>query len=50
MRYIRGGSWYLLHVSARAVCRGRNLPLNRNSLVGFRVVGRRTDGKLCDGR
>lgn len=39
IKFIRGGSWRSLHVSARAVCRGFDLPNDRSLDIGFRVVG-----------
>jgi formylglycine-generating enzyme required for sulfatase activity len=38
LRVLRGGSWYLNQVSARAADRNWNLPFNRFNAVGFRVV------------
>ncbi|NOZ54790.1 MAG: SUMF1/EgtB/PvdO family nonheme iron enzyme [Gammaproteobacteria bacterium] len=36
-RVLRGGSWLSHRGSCRAACRGRGIPLNRDSLIGFRL-------------
>ncbi len=38
-RALRGGSWYVDSQEARASYRGRNVPANRYSDLGFRCVG-----------
>ncbi|MFI0609201.1 MAG: SUMF1/EgtB/PvdO family nonheme iron enzyme, partial [Anaerolineae bacterium] len=37
-RGVRGGSWGLVHLVARAACRDGDLPSGRSSLRGFRLV------------
>ena len=37
-RVVRGGSWYLDHLLARASYRGWSLPLYRFDVIGFRLV------------
>jgi formylglycine-generating enzyme required for sulfatase activity len=37
-RVLRGGSWFVDHFNARAVCRGTPHPAARRNNIGFRVV------------
>jgi formylglycine-generating enzyme required for sulfatase activity len=36
-RVVRGGSWFYHQLYARAVYRSWDVPVYRNSLIGFRV-------------
>jgi formylglycine-generating enzyme required for sulfatase activity/energy-coupling factor transporter ATP-binding protein EcfA2 len=38
LRVLRGGSWNLNQISARAAYRGRGIPIDRSYSIGFRLV------------